>query len=60
MRRPFTSTLFLLALVVLALLLASNLAGRSEAAAEPVEEEDTFVPTERLPADSAISFPVDI
>ncbi len=60
MQRPMTRSLILLALVVLALLFVINSAGPGEAADEAVAEEDTFVPTEELPADSAISFPVDI
>ena len=44
---------------------ASDAASGGGPQAEETEEDeaepvDTFVPTERLPADSAISFPVDI
>ncbi|MDX1502889.1 MAG: hypothetical protein R3325_11060 [Thermoanaerobaculia bacterium] len=51
MKRP----LDLLLWIVLAL--GALTLGHSHAAQEGLEE---FVPTERLPADSAISFPVDI
>ncbi len=32
----------------------------SQTEPEPDPEEDDFLPTEKVPADSAISFPVDI
>lgn len=56
-----TSTLALVLLLLLALSLgpaapAQDAAGQ-DAAGEKLE---TFVPTEKLPADSAISFPADI
>ena len=51
MKRPF-HLLFWLVLALGALTL-----GHSHAAEEGLEE---FVPSERLPVDSAISFPVDI
>ena len=60
MKRLFIASLFVL--LLLALVLASpdtpaqDPAG-DEAPAEPLE---TFVPSEKLPADSEISFPVDI
>ena len=75
-KRTFTSVLILAALLTLALLALLDRPSRIEAAVEvdPAEaasagpapggrdqgDDDTFVPTERLPADSAISFPVDI
>jgi len=61
MRRPLASPLILLGLLVLALLLVTQFSGPTEAAPQPpADEEDTFVPSEELPADSSISFPVDI
>jgi hypothetical protein len=46
-------------LVLLALgAVVATAPGQSPAA--PDDELETFVPTEKLPADSAISFPVDI
>ena len=42
----------------LAVAVAAGIAADT-AASEPASEED-FVPSEELPADSAISFPVDI
>ena len=33
---------------------------RSQTETEPDPEEEDFIPTEKVPADSAISFPVDI
>lgn len=49
----------LVALVVLALLALAAMLDGTRLVAQG-EQEDTFVPTEQLPADSAISFPVDI
>ena len=51
--------LALLALLAL-LLVASTLALRNKPLEAQAQEPETFVPTERLPADSAVSFPVDI
>lgn len=52
----------LLAGVLLAALLSTHEGSRAaRAASEPGHEPlEDFVPSERLPADSAISFPVDI
>ena len=57
----------LLRLIVLGLLLIALAMSRDSApiaaqAESETEEEplETFVPTEKLPADSAVSFPVDI
>jgi hypothetical protein len=52
-------------LILFVLLIAASLASTHTAllvAQTETEEEapETFVPTEKLPADSAISFPVDI
>lgn len=64
-----TLTLFLVLLLVLALLglnttaqdtAGQDTAGSGSAPAETEEELESFVPTEKLPADTAISFPVDI
>lgn len=64
-RRPFPRLTMLL-------LLAAALGGSAPASAPPAppaepqgdavgeEELETFVPSERLPADSAVAFPVDI
>ena len=49
-----------LALAAGAVLLLERAAARPLAAAAQEEELETFVPTEELPADSAVSFPVDI
>jgi hypothetical protein len=52
--------------LMVALLAASSLTVPNEplqaqsAAAQEPEAPETFVPSERLPADSAVSFPVDI
>ena len=47
--------MFVLALILLSLLLAA--ATGSEPSEKPAE---VFVPSEEVPADSAVSFPVDI
>ena len=57
-RRPFPKAVLGLALLI-ALLLAWTVAPQGEDEAREAEIE-TFVPSEELPADSAISFPVDI
>lgn len=52
-----------LAALLLAALLVSTHSGPVVAQTETESEQEapgTFVPSERLPADSAISFPVDI
>ncbi len=51
-----------LTLIFALLLLALVLRGPDTPAQDPPEGEplERFVPTEKLPADSAISFPVDI
>jgi len=43
-------------------LVASSTARKTQESSqtEPEPEEEDFIPTERVPADSAISFPVDI
>ena len=49
--------------LLLAALLATGHSGPVVAQTETAAEEEapaTFVPTEKLPADSAISFPIDI
>ena len=52
--------LLTLALAAAGVLLLERLVARPVAAAAQEEELETFVPTEELPADSAVSFPVDI
>ena len=55
--------LFWLAASVLLLALALSMARTAAppaAAAAQEEELETFVPSEELPADAAVSFPVDI
>ena len=60
-RRPRLALwLLTLALATAGVLLLERLAARPVAAAAQEEELETFVPTEELPADSAVSFPVDI
>jgi hypothetical protein len=52
-----------LLVIALLLILAAAPAGRQSgppASAVPEEDLEEFIPSERLPADSAISFPVDI
>jgi hypothetical protein len=49
-----------LGLLVLALLLAGQSVPAQDEEAAVKEELETFVPSEKLPADAAISFPVDI
>ena len=66
MRKPVTRRgrlllwLATLALAAAAVLALERAAARPVAAAAQEEELETFVPTEELPADSAVSFPVDI
>ena len=55
MKRAFVA--FLLALLLLAFF---GLSTTAQDTAEPDDEIETFVPSEKLPADAAISFPVDI
>ena len=52
--------LLTVALAAAGILLLERVAARPVAAAAQEEEIETFVPTEELPADSAVSFPVDI
>ena len=59
--RRWSYTLMTLGLVLGALLIEHSPAGGAEAEPAAAQEaEDEFVPTEKLPADAAISFPVDI
>lgn len=53
---------FLFAMLVVALLLSPHTEQLvAQTGTDPEEEAlETFVPSEKLPADSAISFPVDI
>ena len=74
MKQLLTSLLLVLTLLALAVLVLGRFAPKVEAAADrPAAEaapgpqgsgagldEDTFFPTEKLSADSNISFPVDI
>ena len=63
MRRVTRIGLLILLLVACALSLPSHqLSAQGSAEDESVEQEgpEAFVPTERLPAGSAVSFPVDI
>ena len=54
--------LYSLAVTLLAsgTLVASSTAPRIQESSQTEPEEDDFIPTEKVPADSAISFPVDI
>ena len=53
-----------ISLVASSAIVASSLAGTAappqQESPEPEPEDEDFVPTEKVPADSAISFPVDI
>jgi len=56
------SRLILAALLVITLLVSTHsvpVVAQTESETEP-EAPETFVPSEKLPADSAISFPIDI
>ena len=58
MKISVATVLFLLfVLLVLGVVVAT---APAQSPAAPDDELETFVPTEKLPADSAISFPVDI
>ena len=59
MKKFFAGALFAL-LLVLAPAGPGHTPTAQEQAEEEPEELETFVPSEKLPADSAISFPVDI
>lgn len=39
---------------------AEDPAPQAASGVAPEEEDDTFIPSEKVPADSALSFPVDI
>lgn len=54
------TTLALFLLFLLALVLGPSPAAQDAGREGAADELETFVPTEKLPADSAISFPVDI
>jgi hypothetical protein len=55
------NTLIVLVLIVLATAaIAYAVAAQSESTPTPDPALEEFIPTEKLPADSAISFPVDI
>ena len=58
------SLIVLLALVAVALLMSGSTLtsgqGSGESPPSETDELEEFVPSERVPADSAISFPVDI
>ncbi len=41
-------------------LVASSTAPKTQESSQTEPEEEDFIPTEKVPADSAISFPVDI
>ncbi len=66
MNRLFFPLRFLLLIAALALLGPATPAEAPAAAHGSAQQDDseepleTFIPTEKLPADSAISFPVDI
>lgn len=53
-------TLALLALAALVLVATEMATDARATPAQPSEELETFEPSEKVPADSAISFPVDI
>ncbi len=55
--KKWKALLFLLLLVLALVVVGPSLPAQDEAAQEELE---TFVPSEEIPADSAISFPVDI
>jgi hypothetical protein len=52
--------IMLLAVVLAGAALAYGLAAQEEKTPTPDPMLEEFIPTEKLPADSAISFPVDI
>jgi hypothetical protein len=60
MRRVTRIGLLILLLAVCALSLPSHQLAAQGGAAQEEEGPEAFVPTERLPAGSAVSFPVDI
>ena len=51
---------YLFKILLLALLVSAVYAGVNEAQQSTAEPADKFVPTEKLRADEAVSFPVDI
>lgn len=53
-------TLVLLLFLLLLAFLGPNTVAQGSGGQGTPEKPGTFVPTEKLPADSAISFPVDI
>ena len=59
-RLPNRSPLGRMALLLVLLLLTIGVMVTLESPAPAVEDEDDFVPTEQIRADSAVSFPVDI
>ncbi len=54
--------LYSLAVILLASgsLVASSAAPNTQESSQTEPEDEDFIPTEKVPADSAISFPVDI
>ena len=60
MKKRLVPWLITLALAAGAVFLLERALAPPLAAASEEEELETFVPTEELPADSAVSFPVDI
>ncbi len=57
-----TASIFSLLLLLLALALLGPATPAQDPAGQDADEQEleTFVPSEKLPADSAVSFPVDI
>ncbi len=58
--RRWSYTLLTVALAAGALLMRHTPARGADAAPLAAQAEEEFVPTEKLPADASISFPVDI
>ena len=60
MNRAIRWSLFAALLAASILVLPNEPLLAQDAAAQPPEAPERFVPSERLPADSAVSFPIDI